>query len=90
MKVEKILFLLFYCFAYVGLCELKLTDLEKNWLTEHPIINIANEDDWPPFDYSQKGKALGLTISYTDLISKKLGIQFNYINGYSWDELFNK
>ena len=55
--------------------QLKLTPEERKWLTENPVIKVANEDDWPPFDYSENGRALGLTISYVDVIAKKLGIK---------------
>ena len=66
---------------------MKLTPQEKEWLAEHPVVKVANEDDWPPFDYSEKGKALGLTISYVDLLAEKLGIKVEYVNGHSWNEL---
>ncbi len=67
-----------------------LTNAEKQWLKEHPIINVSNTQDWPPIDYLIKNKATGYSIDYMDLISKKLGVRFNYISDYTWEEILEK
>ncbi|MCM8526899.1 MAG: transporter substrate-binding domain-containing protein, partial [Lentisphaeraceae bacterium] len=90
MKAGVVYIFLMFMLSIFTYGQLNLTDEEKKWLAEHPVIKVANEDDWPPFDYSEKGKALGLTISYVDLLFSKLGIQAEYINGYSWNELLEK
>lgn len=74
----------------VSFAQLTLTPEEKAWLKENPVIKVANEDDWPPFDYSENGKAQGLTISYVDLLLEKLGVKAEYVNGHSWNELLEK
>ena len=86
MRARLLIGLLFFCLCNLS-AQIKLTPAEKQFLKDHPIIKVANEDDWPPFDFSVKGKASGLTISYVDLIAKKLGIKVEYINGHTWDEL---
>ena len=87
MRSGVVILLLILFSASFSYGQLSLTNEEKQWLAENPVIKVANEDDWPPFDYSEKGKALGLTISYVDLIAEKLGIKIQYINGHSWNEL---
>jgi ABC-type amino acid transport substrate-binding protein len=70
--------------------KITLTEEEKVWLKKHPVLRIANEDDWPPFDFSIEGKAQGISMDYIKLIAARLGIELEFINGFSWDELQNK
>lgn len=67
-----------------------LTPEEKLWIDEHPSITVTNEFDWPPFDFTLAGKPHGFGIDLMNLISENSGIQFNYINGFTWDELVEK
>lgn len=64
-----------------------LSDDERAFLEERSTFRVTNEDDWPPFDYSEDGVAMGYSIDYMNLIAEKLGVEFEYINGYTWDEL---
>jgi len=64
-----------------------LTTEEKVWLAAHPLIRVSNEMDWPPFDFMRNGEPAGFSIDYLNLIGQKLGLNFEWINGYSWDEL---
>ena len=89
MRSGLVYILLMFMLSKVSYGQVDLTAEEKKWLAEHPVIKVANEDDWPPFDYSEKGKALGLSISYVNLLVEKLGIKAEYINGHSWNELLD-
>ena len=73
MRSGVVVYLLMLAFSVVTYGELKLTPEERKWLADSPVIKVANEDDWPPFDYSENCKALGLTISYVDLIARSWG-----------------
>jgi PAS domain S-box-containing protein len=64
-----------------------LTEEEKEWLINHPVLRVSNEDDYAPFDFSVNGEARGLSIDYMRLLEKRLGVQFEFVNGYTWDEL---
>ena len=65
---------------------LSLSDEEKEWLADHPIITVHNEMNWPPFNFNLDGKPKGYSIEYMNLIAKKLGIKIEYLSGYTWDE----
>ena len=67
--------------------QITLTAAEKAFLADHPVIRVGNEMDWPPFDFVENGKATGYSIDLLNLIAEKTGLQFQYINGYTWDEL---
>jgi len=64
-----------------------LTESEKLWVQQNPIINVANEMDWPPFDYNEFDKPKGLSIDYIQLLAKKIGIKIAFVNGHSWPKL---
>lgn len=64
-----------------------LTSEEIAWIKAHPVLKVSNELDWPPFDFNEDGKPLGLSIDLLQIISKRIGIELSYIHGYSWSEL---
>lgn len=64
-----------------------LTPDEIAWIKSHPVLKVSNEMDWPPFDFNEDGKPLGLSIDLLQIISKRVGIELSYIHGYSWNEL---
>ena len=64
-----------------------LTPEERAFLENHPVIRVGNEDDWPPFDFSEHGRPRGYAIDYLELLGRRLGVSFEYVNGYSWFDL---
>ena len=42
---------------------INLTDQERNWLANHQIIKVANELDWPPFDFAENDEPRGYSIT---------------------------
>jgi len=66
------------------------TEAEKAWLADHTTLRVANEDDWPPFDFSVAGKAHGISMDYINLIAAKIGFKLEFINGFTWAELQEK
>ena len=66
--------------------KISLTDAERRWLKEHPVIRVHNEKDWPPFNYFEYGSPRGLSIDYMNLVAKQLGLRVEYVTGPSWNE----
>jgi polar amino acid transport system substrate-binding protein len=66
---------------------LQVTEQEKAFVADHPVIRVSNEMDWPPFDFAVGDQAFGLSIDLMEMLSSRLGITFEYINGYRWNEL---
>ncbi|MCF8087029.1 MAG: transporter substrate-binding domain-containing protein [Desulfotignum sp.] len=64
-----------------------LTEQENAFIKEHPVIRVSNEMDWPPFDFTIGNQPFGLSIDVMALLGARLGIAFEYINGYRWSEL---
>ena len=67
--------------------KIDLTEGERAWLDAHPTIKVSNEMDWPPLDFAIDGQPQGYSIDLINLLSERIGIQIEYINGYTWPEL---
>jgi len=68
---------------------LTLSPEEKVWIKEHPTIRVGNKPDWPPFDFIQDDKAMGLGIDYITLIAQKAGLHVSFVQG-PWQELWER
>ena len=54
-----------------------LTHEERIWLTDHPVIRLAPEQNYAPFIFLDKdGKLKGISVDYIAILEKKLGFQF--------------
>lgn len=82
--------LVFSSLASAADSSLQLTDKELAWIKANPEVTVANELDWPPFDYVENGKPAGYSIDVVRLIEQKTGIKVKFINGYTWKELMKK
>ena len=60
---------------------------EKEWIRNHPVIRVANETDWPPFDFNESGEAKGLGIDHIKLLANKIGIKIDFVYGLTWTGL---
>jgi len=76
------LLILNFLFLNSGLLygQLNLTDEEKQWIEQNPIVLTAGSKDWKPFDFTQeinnKTKHVGITQDILDIISIKTGLVF--------------
>ncbi|MCC3860921.1 transporter substrate-binding domain-containing protein [Pseudemcibacter aquimaris] len=66
---------------------IELSDEEKKFIAEHPVITATNELDWAPLDFIQNGEAEGFSIDYLNLVAEKVGLKIDYIGGYLWQDL---
>lgn len=64
-----------------------LTKKEKQLVARQPTLNVSNELNWPPFDYTQSGRPNGYSIDVIRLIAQMTGLKVSFINGFSWPEL---
>lgn len=69
------------------LSDIAFTEAEAQWLHDHPVIRVSNEMDWPPFDFAVGSMPQGYSIDLLNLVAERIGIEFEYVNGYSWPEL---
>lgn len=64
-----------------------LSEQEKAFILDHPVIRISNETDWPPFDFTIGDQPFGISIDVVNLAADRLGLTVQYINGYRWNEM---
>ena len=69
--------------------KIKLTKEEKKYLLNKKTITVHNESSWAPYNFNENNIPKGLIIDYLDLIAKKLGLNIQYISGYSWNEFLS-
>jgi PAS domain S-box-containing protein len=65
-----------------------LNDNEQSWLKAHPIIRVANELDYAPFDFFENDLATGFSIDYMNMLAERAGLRLEYIQD-TWNNLIN-
>ena len=67
---------------------LGLTAAQKTWLENHPVIRVAPDIDWPPFERVDDNQQYqGMAADYIRLVEEKLGIQFAIEKNKPWSEV---
>lgn len=64
-----------------------LTDAEKAWIEEHPIIRLGIDPEFAPFEFVEDGTYSGMTSDYIRLINERLGINMQIVEGLTWEEV---
>lgn len=87
--VIRILLLLPLLFSEVGLAAsgevVSLTEEEKNWLAEHPVIRLGTVPNWAPISMRDSNNQLsGIAGDYKERIEQLLGIHFELVSEMDW------
>ncbi|MCX4025506.1 transporter substrate-binding domain-containing protein [Endozoicomonas sp. SM1973] len=70
---------------------LKLTEEEKQWLADHPVITFTGDPKYPPIEFlDEDGKYQGIAADYVAIIEKRLGITMKYIPSANWEAARDK
>ena len=68
-----------------------LSEAERSWLADHPVIRVAPDPDFPPFEFLDRaGRYQGMAADYVGLLEKKLGIRFEVQRLESWTAVLEK
>ena len=67
--------------------ELVLSEEEKALISQTRPLKISNQLAWTPIDYAIAGEPRGYSIDILNMVSEMTGLQFEYINGFSWAQL---
>ncbi|MHC5083799.1 MAG: ATP-binding protein [Planctomycetota bacterium] len=71
--------------------QLSLTDQERQWLAEHPVIQVGCDTRWAPVEYLDKqGQYQGISIDYLREVERLLGIQFDIVPKQPWQQLLQR
>ena len=73
--------------AASGSLKIPLTGEEQAWINDHPVIRMATDDSWPPFEFrDEDGAYAGLTAGYVEAVAKRLGVEMKPSKGIPWTE----
>ena len=54
-----------------------LTQAERDWLLQHPVIPLGVDGRWPPVDFlNEEGEVSGILKDHLDYMQQVLGVQF--------------
>ena len=70
--------------------KMDLTPAQKKKIAEAGALLVSNQNDWGPMDFSVSGKPQGYAIDLLAVIEGMSGINFEFVNGFSWKELLNQ
>jgi PAS domain S-box-containing protein len=76
MKI--LIYLIFLSLSLFSHTSEHLTFEEKNFLKEHPVINILVKENWATYTYIENSIPKGYTVDYLQLIASKLNIKFKF------------
>lgn len=64
-----------------------LSPAERKWLAAHPVVRVASDPHYPPFDFqTEDGQHLGLSSDYIEILERETGIDFIVHPTSSWAE----
>ena len=73
------------CFA-----QLELTQAERTWLREHPVIRLGVDGGYAPYSYFDRdGHFQGAAADFLRLIEDRLGIRFEPVRNLTWPQILD-
>ncbi len=74
-----------YRFFRKGGSAVELTESERRWIGENPVIRVLVDQNKPPFSFAgESGELEGVGIDYLHLLQERLGITFDIVSNDSW------
>ena len=67
------------------------TTEEQLFISQHPVIEIGVDGNWPPIDFmDDQGAFSGIAADYLNIISTRTGIQFKPVKSNTFKVMLNK
>lgn len=88
--IQIILLVLFSCVLNASnkvALEVNLSEEEKNWISNHKVINFTGDPNWLPFEaFVNSGEYVGIVADILNIIEQRTDLKFNKIPVKSWGE----
>jgi two-component system sensor histidine kinase EvgS len=85
LQTVRVYLFFFFFIAPCTLNALELTPKEKQWILSNIEIKVGVDRFWEPFDFiDEKGKHVGMSADYLQLISEKTGLRFVIEKHKNW------
>ncbi|MBE0497115.1 MAG: transporter substrate-binding domain-containing protein [Campylobacterales bacterium] len=91
--MKKVMFIvaLIHCTLYANTPSLSFSEEEKRYLQRNPVVRVCVNPTSPPFgSLGEKGKYEGIGAELLELIAKRLSLQLEIIQTYTWKESIEK
>jgi len=69
---------------------LGLTPEERAYLTRKKTVRVCVDPQWMPFESIAKGRHVGMSADYLEVIAERLGITFELVPTATWSETLEK
>jgi PAS domain S-box-containing protein len=88
VRIRRILrFVLLLLTAVSHAQALELSEEEKSWLGEHPVIRIAPDPEYAPYEFFDRhDNFLGIAADYLDRLEQDLNVEFQILHTTDWNE----
>ncbi len=64
-----------------------LTDKDKAWIAQHPIINFTGDPDWLPFEgFTEDKRYIGIVPELLKIVEQQTSLKFNIVPTKTWSE----
>jgi len=68
-----------------------LTEEERIWLKQHPVIRFGVDADFPPYEFvDQYNRHAGVSSDYLNALSEVLGVRFERAKDLGWSEVLRQ
>lgn len=75
---------------YVNGAQISLSKAEQAWLQQHPVIRVARDPDYAPFEYrNNQWQIQGLSPDILEYCLTTTGLKIKEINTTSWQQALN-
>jgi len=83
-----ILIINFSCMSisFADSLSVNLSEEEKKWLTEHPVLYYAPDPEFAPYEYFDGEEFKGMISDYLIIIEELLGVEIEIVQTESWTE----
>ncbi len=83
--LKQFLFITFLFLQYlVSGQEIEFTQIEKDWIKNHQVINFGYEPEWAPYEIYENGEYNGIVGEYVKIIERETGIDMVPIPNMTW------
>jgi ABC-type amino acid transport substrate-binding protein len=71
--------------------KVELTQEERDWLAEHPVVRWGADPDAPPFSsFGRDGKLEGIDTDITRLVAHRVGLNLSFVRAATREEFIEK
>ena len=75
----------------IGIKKVFLTDKEKDWIRDHPVIRVGVNPELAPYAYiAEDGTFSGIASDYIRLLNMRLGLNMQVVSDLTWKDVVEK